>query len=188
LSLSFFSFSPPRSSLDRCRLVAAAKDIELAVALEPQAQVYGDADLLMTAVRNLVDNAVAYSPHSTRVSVAVTRHHGLIEISVTDEGVGIAEDDQVRIFERFYRVDPARSRGTGGTGLGLAIVKHVCANHGGEVTVWSKPGRAPRSPCDCPTRRRPLSRTPTWSCRRSDALSDSSGQRRVRTLRTEEVR
>ena len=128
-------------AVDRCRLVAAAKDIDLVVSGEPQARVYGDAPLLMTAVRNLVDNAVAYSPGSTRVVVAVTRHHGLVEIGVTNEGVGIAEDDQVRIFERFYRVDPARSRSTGGTGLGLAIVKHVCANHGGEVTVWSQPGQ-----------------------------------------------
>ncbi len=128
-------------AVDRCRLVAGVKDIELVAVGEPEAKVYGDANLLMTAVRNLVDNAVAYSPGSTRVAIAVNRHHGLVEISVTDQGVGIAEDDQVRIFERFYRVDPARSRSTGGTGLGLAIVKHVCANHGGEVTVWSQPGQ-----------------------------------------------
>ncbi len=74
------------------------------------------------------------------MAVAVAHRDGLVEIAVTDQGVGIAEADQRRIFERFYRVDPARSRGTGGTGLGLAIVKHVCANHGGEVTVWSQPG------------------------------------------------
>lgn len=128
-------------AVDRCRLVASAKNIELVVSGEPQARVYGDANLLMTAVRNLVDNAVAYSPNSTGVSITVSRRHGLVEIRVTDEGVGIAEDDQGRIFERFYRVDPARSRATGGTGLGLAIVKHVCANHGGEATVWSKPGQ-----------------------------------------------
>ena len=130
-----------REAVDRCRLVASAKDIDLVVVGDPQARVFGDAGLLMTAVRNLVDNAVAYSGGSTRVAVAVNRHHGLVEISVTDQGVGIAEDEQVRIFERFYRVDPARSRSTGGTGLGLAIVKHVCANHGGEVTVWSQPGQ-----------------------------------------------
>ncbi len=128
-------------AVDRCRLVAAAKDIQVVVSVEPAASVFGDAGLLMTAVRNLVDNAVAYSPGGTRVTVAVTRHHGLVEVSVSDEGVGIGEDDQVRIFERFYRVDPARSRSTGGTGLGLAIVKHVCANHGGEVTVWSQPNQ-----------------------------------------------
>jgi two-component system sensor histidine kinase SenX3 len=65
----------------------------------------------------------------------------LVELAVTDQGHGIAAADQQRIFERFYRVDAARSRATGGTGLGLSIVKHVAANHGGEVTVWSEPGR-----------------------------------------------
>src|SRR5690349_3500304 len=65
----------------------------------------------------------------------------LIEIAVTDQGIGISEKDRERVFERFYRVDPARSRATGGTGLGLAIVKHVAASHGGEVTVWSSEGQ-----------------------------------------------
>src|SRR4051794_20377495 len=128
-------------AVDRCRLVASAKEVELVVQTEPLARVFGDANLLMTAVRNLVDNAVAYSGGGTRVAVSVTLHHGLVEVAVTDEGVGIADDEQARIFERFYRVDPARSRSTGGTGLGLAIVKHVAANHGGEVTVWSRPGQ-----------------------------------------------
>jgi two-component system, OmpR family, sensor histidine kinase SenX3 len=127
-------------AVDRCRVVAAAKDIGVDVRGDPEAVVYGDADLLMTAVRNLVDNAVAYSGPGTRVAVATTRHHGLVEIAVTDQGVGIPDDEQARVFERFYRVDPARSRTTGGTGLGLAIVKHVCANHGGEATVWSRTG------------------------------------------------
>ncbi|WP_426565280.1 sensor histidine kinase [Angustibacter sp. McL0619] len=142
-------------AVDRCRLVASAKDVELAVSGEPQARVFGDRDLLMTALRNLVDNAIAYSGAGTRVSVAVTMHHGLVEVKVTDQGVGISEEEQARIFERFYRVDPARSRSTGGTGLGLAIVKHVSANHGGEVTVWSQPGegstftvRLPAAPGD----------------------------------------
>jgi two-component system sensor histidine kinase SenX3 len=128
-------------AVDRCRLVAAAKDIDLVVTREPEAGVFGDAELLVRAVRNLVDNAVGYSPNGTRVVVAVAMHHGLVEIAVSDQGVGIPADEQSRIFERFYRVDPARSRATGGTGLGLAIVKHVCANHGGEVTVWSQPGQ-----------------------------------------------
>ncbi|GAA4360751.1 sensor histidine kinase [Angustibacter luteus] len=142
-------------AVDRCRLVAAAKDVELAVSGDPAARVFGDRDLLMTALRNLVDNAIAYSGHGTRVAVAVTLHHGLVEVQVSDQGVGISEEEQVRIFERFYRVDPARSRSTGGTGLGLAIVKHVSANHGGEVTVWSQPGqgstftmRLPAAPTD----------------------------------------
>jgi two-component system sensor histidine kinase SenX3 len=130
-----------RDAVDRCRLVAAAKDIEINVQGDPEARVFGDGDLLMTAVRNLVDNAVAYSPTASRVAITVGRHHGLVEVAVSDEGVGIPDDEQVRIFERFYRVDQARSRATGGTGLGLAIVKHVCANHGGEVTVWSRPGQ-----------------------------------------------
>ena len=128
-------------AVDRCRLVASAKDIALTVSGEHGARVYGDGDLLMTAVRNLVDNAVAYSPGGSRVSVTVARHHGLVEVAVSDEGVGIPDEEQQRIFERFYRIDPARSRATGGSGLGLAIVKHVCANHGGEVTVWSRPGQ-----------------------------------------------
>ena len=127
-------------AVDRCRLVASAKDISLTVSGEHGARVYGDGDLLMTAVRNLVDNAVAYSPGGSRVAVTVARHHGLVEVAVSDEGVGIPDEEQQRIFERFYRIDPARSRATGGSGLGLAIVKHVCANHGGEVTVWSAPG------------------------------------------------
>jgi two-component system sensor histidine kinase SenX3 len=128
-------------AVDRCRLVASAKDVELSVSGDPQARVFGDRDLLMTALRNLVDNAVTYSGAGARVAVAVTVHHGLVEVRVSDEGVGISEEEQARVFERFYRVDPARSRGTGGTGLGLAIVKHVSHNHGGEVTVWSQPGQ-----------------------------------------------
>ena len=69
-----------------------------------------------------------------------SRNEGVVEISVTDQGIGIAESDLARIFERFYRVDPARSRLTGGTGLGLSIVKHIALNHGGDVKVWSKVG------------------------------------------------
>ena len=99
----------------------------------------------MTALGNLVDNAVRYGPEGTRVAVVGRpRCDGpdghLAEISVTDEGPGIAETERDRIFERFYRVDAARSRDTGGTGLGLSIVKHVAAGHGGEATVWSAEG------------------------------------------------
>ena len=128
-------------AVDRCRLVASSHDIELVISPDNGAKVYGDAELLMTAVRNLVDNAVAYSPDGSRVAIGVRRGDGLVEVSVTDQGVGISPAEQHRIFERFYRVDPARSRATGGTGLGLAIVKHVCANHGGDVTVWSRAGQ-----------------------------------------------
>ena len=128
-------------AVDRCRTAAAAKQIDVVLGGDEGAVVYGDHTLLVTAVRNLVDNAISYSEPQTRVGVAVRRRDGIVEIAVSDQGIGIAGTDQERIFERFYRTDPARSRATGGTGLGLSIVKHVAANHGGEVTVWSVPGQ-----------------------------------------------
>jgi two-component system sensor histidine kinase SenX3 len=128
-------------AVDRCRLAAQAKRIEVVIGGDHGAVVYGDHALLVTAVRNLVDNAISYSAEDTRVGVGVRRANGIVEIMVSDQGIGIAASDQGRIFERFYRVDPARSRATGGTGLGLSIVKHVAANHGGEVTLWSVSGQ-----------------------------------------------
>jgi two-component system sensor histidine kinase SenX3 len=126
---------------DRCRMKASARGIELAASCEDRLVVLGDEDLLITALRNLLENAVAYSPEKTRVVVSAARDDGHgAQITVADQGIGIPERDLERIFERFYRVDPARSRATGGTGLGLAIVKHVVAAHGGKVTVWSKEG------------------------------------------------
>jgi two-component system sensor histidine kinase SenX3 len=92
------------------------------------------------AVHNLIENAINYSPDSTRIAVALKTKNDLAEISVSDQGIGIPEKDLERIFERFYRVDPARSRLTGGTGLGLSIVKHIATNHGGDVSVWSVEG------------------------------------------------
>jgi two-component system, OmpR family, sensor histidine kinase SenX3 len=128
-------------ALDRCRMKASARGIELAAGGSHGLWVLGDEDLLVTALRNLLENAVAYSPDKTRVGIT-TRRSGrdAVEISVADQGIGIPERDLERIFERFYRVDAARSRATGGTGLGLAIVKHVTAAHGGKVTVVSKEG------------------------------------------------
>jgi two-component system, OmpR family, sensor histidine kinase SenX3 len=127
--------------LDRCRMKAGARGIELEWTCDEGLAVLGDEDLLVTALRNLLENAVAYSPEKTRVVVSATRDGAsTAQISVADQGIGIPERDLERIFERFYRVDPARSRATGGTGLGLAIVKHVVAAHGGKVTVWSKEG------------------------------------------------
>jgi two-component system sensor histidine kinase SenX3 len=102
--------------------------------------VYGDEALLVVAVHNLISNAIAYSPAGGRVGIGVKRGEGEIEITVTDQGVGIPEEERERIFERFYRVDQARSRHTGGTGLGLSIVKHTVLNHGGDVRVWSVVG------------------------------------------------
>ena len=92
------------------------------------------------AIHNLVENAINYSPDSTRVAIGVNDVDGLCEISISDQGIGIPEKDLERIFERFYRVDAARSRITGGTGLGLSIVKHVITNHGGDISVWSVEG------------------------------------------------
>lgn len=128
-------------AVDRARVKAEAKSVRLDVGGATGARVPGQHDLLVTAVRNLLDNAVAYSGEASHVGVGVRVQDDLVEIAVVDEGVGISAAEQERVFERFYRVDPARSRDTGGTGLGLSIVKHVAADHGGDVTVWSQPGR-----------------------------------------------
>ena len=128
-------------AVDRVRVAAEARSIEVQVATEDGLRVFGDADLLVTAVGNLVTNAVNYSDANTRVGVGARRVGEIVEVTVTDQGQGIPAGEQERIFERFYRVDAARSRATGGTGLGLAIVKHICANHGGDVVVWSQEGR-----------------------------------------------
>jgi len=127
-------------ALARCRLAAESAGIEITVDSPSGLRVDGDRTLLVTALANLVDNAIAYSPEGSPVSVSRRLADGVVEIAVTDRGIGIAPEHQQRVFERFFRVDPARSRATGGTGLGLAIVKHVAANHGGEVTLWSRPG------------------------------------------------
>ena len=127
-------------AIEESRLVAGSRGAEIVSSLAPGAHVFGDADLLATAIRNLIGNAINYSAPDARVAVSVRSGTRLVEISVADQGQGIPESEQARIFERFYRVDAARSRATGGTGLGLAIVKHICANHGGDVTVWSEPG------------------------------------------------
>jgi two-component system sensor histidine kinase SenX3 len=128
-------------AVDRNRFPAENKGIEIVVGGRTTRPVFGDHDLLVTALRNLVDNAIHYSPEGTRVGVGVRERDGMAQITVADQGPGIPEDEQDRIFERFYRVDTARSRRTGGTGLGLSIVKHVMSQHGGEAAVWSQPGR-----------------------------------------------
>jgi two-component system sensor histidine kinase SenX3 len=128
------------SARERVAEVAQARSIELVAAGADGVAVLGDLGQLTTAVGNLVENAVNYSPDRTKVVVSVRVEAELAEISVTDQGVGIPDQDLNRIFERFYRVDPARSRITGGTGLGLAIVKHIAATHGGDVSVWSVEG------------------------------------------------
>lgn len=126
---------------EETRLLAESRNIEVLLRADEESHVVlGDENLLTTAIRNLVSNAVNYSPADTRISVVVTTDDDDVAVQVTDQGIGLSAADVERIFERFYRVDPARSRQTGGTGLGLAIVKHVCANHGGRIRVWSEPG------------------------------------------------
>ncbi len=127
-------------ALDRTRTRAQASGIALTRAGEYGLMAFGNEQQLVTAVVNLLDNAVSYSGTGSTVTVATRAVRGAVEISVTDEGIGIPEKDLERVFERFYRIDPARSRATGGTGLGLAIVKHVASNHGGTVRVSSVEG------------------------------------------------
>jgi two-component system sensor histidine kinase SenX3 len=109
-------------AVDRSQLPAESKNISIVVGGRTEGKVFGDQDLLVTALRNLIDNAIRYSPANTRVGIGVRAKEGLVAISVTDQGEGLSAEDQERVFERFYRVDSARSRHTGGTGLGLSIV------------------------------------------------------------------
>jgi len=127
-------------AVDEVRTLALRSQIEIEVGEPCGSLVYGDERQLLAALRNLLMNAVAYSASHTRVAVGTRVSDSLVEIAVKDQGIGISANDLDRVFERFYRVDPARSRVTGGTGLGLAIVKHVSQNHGGECTVWSEVG------------------------------------------------
>ena len=122
-------------------VLAEKSGITVAVSAHSGGLVMGDAPSLVSALHNLIRNAITYSQPSSRVGVGTSIKGGVVEVSVTDQGQGIAEADLERIFERFYRSDPARSRDTGGTGLGLAIVKHVINNHHGEVRVWSQLGK-----------------------------------------------
>ena len=126
-------------AVDQCQTIAQARKIHVSFGDFPDAIVLGDPEQISMAIHNLIENAINYSPENTKVSVSSAIDSGIVQISVTDQGIGIPESDQARIFERFYRVDPARSRETGGTGLGLSIVKHVATKHGGEVKVWSSP-------------------------------------------------
>jgi two-component system sensor histidine kinase SenX3 len=120
---------------------AAARQIELVQQGSDGLVVLGNREQIAVAVSNLVANAVAYSPEGSSVVVSATGHDLTVDLSVTDQGIGIPAHELDRIFERFYRVDPARHRSTGGTGQGVSIVKHVAASHGGEVRVWSVEGQ-----------------------------------------------
>jgi two-component system sensor histidine kinase SenX3 len=127
-----------REALDCSALAAEAAGVTVVVPPRTGLFVAGDESQLVTAVGNLLDNAITYSPRGSTVRVDADAGDETVRLSVVDEGIGISEADAERVFERFYRVDPARSRVTGGTGLGLAIVKHIAANHGGHVTVASE--------------------------------------------------
>ena len=126
-----------KEAIDQSQINADNRGITVTYTEDAPAVLLGDRDQLTMAIQNLIENAINYSPENTKVSVTSKIKDGIVEISVTDQGIGIPEEDLARIFERFYRVDPARSRQTGGTGLGLSIVKHVAAKHGGDVKVWS---------------------------------------------------
>ena len=127
-------------AVEEVRTLATSRRIEIVVSGDPAARMLGDRHQILMALRNLLTNAITYSEPETRIAVTARAGESVVEIDVKDQGIGIPSHDLDRIFERFYRVDQARSRGTGGTGLGLALVKHVCENHGGEVRVWSEVG------------------------------------------------
>ncbi|AQW51637.1 sensor histidine kinase [Streptomyces violaceusniger] len=180
-------------AIDRCRHQAGTKQITMATGGTADLHVWGNRGQLAAALGNLVENAVNYSPARTRVGIAARRIPAtggdLIEVAVTDQGIGISEKDRERIFERFYRVDPARSRQTGGTGLGLAIVKHVAASHGGEVTVWSAEGQGStftlRLPEAGAARDRDRSRSqPSESSESYDTGADLDGEEHGRPYET----
>jgi two-component system sensor histidine kinase SenX3 len=127
-------------AVDTSAIDADSKHIDIVTGGAPGLEVFGSEEQVTAAVANLVANAVSYSAPDSTVLVTTKAEEGSVEVSVVDQGIGIPPDEIDRIFERFYRVDPARHRSTGGTGLGLSIVKHVAASHGGDVRVWSVEG------------------------------------------------
>jgi two-component system sensor histidine kinase SenX3 len=129
------------TAVDTSAMEAAAKHIVVESRGENGLEIFGSQEQIGAAISNLVANAVAYSNERSRVVVTTQARDDQVQISVLDQGIGIPPQDIERIFERFYRVDPARHRSTGGTGLGLSIVKHVAATHGGDVAVWSVQGQ-----------------------------------------------
>ena len=140
-------------AVELLRSVAASSDVRLEVDAVPRnLAVPGDRRDLVSAVSNLVDNAIKYSERGSLVQVRVSAEPDAVEIAVIDQGVGIPARDLERIFERFYRVDRARSRLTGGTGLGLSIVRHVAVNHSGSVRVESREGEGSKFTLRLPAR------------------------------------
>jgi two-component system sensor histidine kinase SenX3 len=128
-----------RDEVERMRSEAEAKDLDIVIGIEEVTANLNQRDVAI-AVRNILDNAVRYTPRDGSISIAVTVEGSVARVAVSDTGEGIPTRDIDRVFERFYRVDSARSRQTGGTGLGLAIVKHVAESHGGSVSLESELG------------------------------------------------
>lgn len=129
-----------RDAIDRNAFKAERRKVTIDFQGEKGVRVFGDEEMLAVAFKNIIENAIVYSAEGSKVGVALTKDGGVAEVVISDSGVGISKEDQKRIFERFYRTDPARSRQTGGTGLGLSIVKHVIESHLGEIKLFSKPG------------------------------------------------
>lgn len=130
-----------KGAVDITVMDAGNKHTAVVTGGQPGLSVFGNEEQLSAAITNLVANAVAYSGEHSTVLVTTKSVDDMVEISVVDQGIGIPHHELDRIFERFYRIDPARHRSTGGTGLGLSIVKHVAATHGGDVRVWSQEGQ-----------------------------------------------
>ena len=129
-----------KDAIDRNAFKADRRKIKIDYLAQKGVKVVGDEEMLAVAIKNIVENAIVYSPEGSKVGVTLAKNGDIAEIKVVDNGVGISKEDQDRIFERFYRTDPARSRETGGTGLGLSIVKHVFTTHGGKILLSSRLG------------------------------------------------
>lgn len=130
-----------KKAIEQNSVVATSRKIKIVTGGDLDAFVYGDAERLVIALSNLVANAVNYSSDGSQVGIGALSRGSYVEIAVTDQGIGMSQEDTERIFERFYRTDQARSRSTGGSGLGLSIVKHIISHHGGDIRVWSSPGK-----------------------------------------------
>jgi two-component system sensor histidine kinase SenX3 len=159
------------SAIEAHVVQADSAGVELARGGDRGLYVRGDTQILKEAIGNLIANAIAYSPRGSRVGVGVRAAAGAVEIAVTDQGIGIAEADQQRVFERFYRADQARSRRTGGSGLGLSIVKHAVSRHGGEIKLWSQPDRGSTFTVRLPLSEAPIIESPIKKKRRPAAVA-----------------
>ena len=147
-----------KTAVDTSAIDADARQISVVTGGAHGLEVLGSSEQITAAVSNLVANAIAYSGEGSTVLVSAKGLPDVVEISVVDQGIGIPEREVGRIFERFYRVDPARHRSTGGTGLGLSIVKHVAATHGGDIRVWSAEGQGSTFTLSLPRRKQETGR------------------------------